>query len=367
MINDIDILQIDEIIKNELGNMVINIEEYNKKIDNLKKILKDEQISERIKQKIETDINSLNEEINSLKNQEKYISYINDTSELIENYKKIISKPIKINFLGKKNKDENTNIFNQQFIKIARKYIDLDKYTNSEKDDKVKIYCKNCGEKKKYEIIDNKIFVCTNCGFQNEMLKNSLSYKDTSRVNISGKYIYERIIHFRDCMNQYQGKQNSTINKNVYDDVIEKLVSYGIILDNDNIPKETRFKKVTKEHILLFLKETEHSNHYEDVNLIFHNITEKKLDDISYLEQKLLDDFDALSSLYDKKFKNNKKTTRKSFINTQYVLYQLLKRHKHNCKKEDFNILKTLDRKNFHDDVCKELFQELGWNFTPSF
>ena len=56
---------------------------------------------------------------------------------------------------------------------------------------------------------------------------------------------------------------------------------------------------------------------------------------------------------------------RKNFINTQYVLYQLLLRHKHSCKKEDFIILKTIDRKYFHDEICKSLFEHLGWNFSP--
>ena len=71
---------------------------------------------------------------------------------------------------------------------------------------------------------------------------------------------------------------------------------------------------------------------------------------------------------YDKKFKQqNFKIDRKSFINTQYTLFQLLRRHKHPCKEEDFNMLKTLDRKSFLDDICSQLFQELGWNFTPIF
>ena len=63
-----------------------------------------------------------------------------------------------------------------------------------------------------------------------------------------------------------------------------------------------------------------------------------------------------------------KKIDRKSFINVQYVLFQLLRRHKYPCKREDFNILKTLDRKAFHDDIMKELFEELNWNFfSPQF
>jgi hypothetical protein len=91
-------------------------------------------------------------------------------------------------------------------------------------------------------------------------------------------------------------------------------------------------------------------------------MTGKKPDDISYLEDKLLEDFDILTDLYDKKFKN---LERKNFINTQYILYQLLLRHKHPCSKEEFTILKTIDRKTFHDDITRVLFEINNWNFSP--
>ena len=64
-------------------------------------------------------------------------------------------------------------------------------------------------------------------------------------------------------------------------------------------------------------------------------------------------------------YKKFKHINRKNFINTQYVLFQLLRRHRHSCKKEEFIILKTIDRKFFHDEICKELFEELGWNHSP--
>ena len=31
------------------------------------------------------------------------------------------------------------------------------------------------------------------------------------------------------------------------------------------------------------------------------------------------------------------------------------------------NILKTNDRRRFHDQICKELFKQLGWNFNCIF
>ena len=97
--------------------------------------------------------------------------------------------------------------------------------------------------------------------------------------------------------------------------------------------------------------------------LIHYHITGKKPDDISHLEHTLLSDFDLLLDTYDKYFKH--KIKRINFISTQYVLYQLLLKYKHPCRKEDFVILKTTDRKNFHDEICGELFEKLGWNFTP--
>ena len=112
----------------------------------------------------------------------------------------------------------------------------------------------------------------------------------------------------------------------------------------------------------MFLKDLGYTNHYENVHLIHYNLTDVKPDDISYLEDQLLDDFDTLTNLYDKRYKN---IDRKNFINTQHILYQLLIHHKHHCNRENFGILKTLDRRSFHDEVCKTLFQELGWNYTP--
>lgn len=112
----------------------------------------------------------------------------------------------------------------------------------------------------------------------------------------------------------------------------------------------------------MFLKDLGYSKHYENVILIHYNMTGKKPDDISYLEYQLLEDFDKLSESYHELFKTKPEFERKNFINTQNVLYQLLIKHGHNCKKEDFTVLKTIDRKTFHDSVTKTLFLHLGWN-----
>jgi len=226
--------------------------------------------------------------------------------------------------------------------------------------------CSLCKTEGESTISDNH-FVCEKCGLVSSTAHNNsgMSYKDIDRVNMSSKYTYDRRTHFRDCINQFQGKQNSTIDPKVYADLEKEFVSHGLIpKEYKDLPREEAFRQITKEHVLLFLKETGHTKHYEDVTLIFSQLTGKPAPDISHMENQLMRDFDQLTELYDKKYKTSE---RKNFINTQYVLYQLLRRHKYPCRREDFNILKTIDRKYYHDTICAELFMLLGWNFQALF
>lgn len=111
----------------------------------------------------------------------------------------------------------------------------------------------------------------------------------------------------------------------------------------------------------MFLKELRLSKHYENVQLIHFNLTGKPPPDISRLEGVLLSDFEQLTMLYDEVYRYE---PRKNFINTQYTLFQLLKRHKYPCNVSDFSIIKTSERRDWHHRVCKNLFSKLNWNFT---
>jgi hypothetical protein len=372
----IDILIIDTEIKKKFLEEEKELKEFIYKRDKICNILKKDNLGVKIKNDLNKNLVLLNNKIYDIENKVSLNFYIMETNQFIEKYKEILSKPIKVSFSGKAK--INSEIFKEKdelvakYLNIANKYKEEQIIYNYGKKKCNIVICDHCLSKNCFEVVDGKTYICEDCGFQKEILGNLTSYKDVSRVNISSKYTYERRVHFRDCMNQYQGKQNSSILQSVYDDLENQFHLHGLLIGNkeDNLSKEERFKNITKDHILLFLKETGHTKHYEDVFLIYYNMTGKKPNDISNLEDILMKDFETLSDLYDKKFKQDKskKIDRKSFINIQYVLYQLLKRHKYPCKKEDFNILKTLDRKSFHDDIMKELFEELNWNFfSPQF
>lgn len=357
----IDILEIDLKIKKKFEDEANKLPEYKNLLQELYQT-KRSNLNSRILCQIDKNIKQIEDNIRMIESRDKLNFYIIESTEYLENYKKILRTPMKISFIGGNNKENNI-----EKRKIIDKYLDIvQKYdktfvkTNNNKQN-TKI-CNDCGNKKDF-IIDDNIYICSVCGTQLDILLSTTSYKDIDRVNISAKYTYDRKVHFRDCINQYQGKQNCTIEPKVYEQLEDIFERHHLLIGDKKTRKEIRFSNITKEHILMFLKELGFPKHYENVILIHYNMTGKKPDDISHLEDKLLADFDLLVETYDKLFKN--RVSRVNFISTQYVLYQLLLKHKHPCKKEDFVILKTMDRKSFHDSIAAELFSALHWSFTP--
>lgn len=363
MYDEIDIIKIDNEIQQKFKNKLNDIPKKLEIISKLQNTLNINNISNIMKQQIKNNIEELTKETIFEEIQNNYYIYIQQTLSLIEQYKEQLKKPIKMSFTNNKvHKNPELENIIQEYLSIIKHY----DYKIKQKKKEVKITCDNCG-KTNFDIVEDNIYICIDCGCQQEIILSTPSYKDTERINISSKYLYDRKIHFKDCINQYQGKQNNYVEQKIYDDLIHQFEKHHLLVGNKHTPKHIRYSKIDKTHIKLFLKELGHPEQYENINLLYYNITGIKPDDITYLEDKLLGDFDALIELYDKKYKNNPAFIRKNFINTQYVLYLLLCKHKHKCRKEDFAILKSQDRKDFHDAITLQLFNELEWSHISSF
>jgi|TARA_B110000261_G_scaffold105730_1_gene118615 hypothetical protein len=359
---ELDIFSIDAKIRKNFEEEFSKLKKYEDKLSELDYIIENSYFNEHTKKKIISSRNDLHSNIEDIKIQKSYNFYLTEVLLFIEEYKTILKTPVKLNFMGKSsgNSKQKKELI-KKFIEVAIKYVDIELQQH---DHNPNIVCSNCGNKKEFDIIDNVLYICCRCYARQPVLKHNSSYNDIDRVNISSKYMYDPKIHFRDCIKQYQGKQNCSISEDVYIKLEEQFKLHYLLEGDEKTPRKERFKNITKNQIIIFLKELDNPKHYENVHLIHYNLTSIKPNDISHLEEKLLDDFDRLIELYHRKFKNIK---RKNFINTQYVLYQLLQHHKHPCEKEDFIILKTVDRKFFHDEVTRELFTSLGWNHSPYF
>jgi hypothetical protein len=356
---NVDILSIDNDIKNKFIEENKKLQEYRLRYKEIEECIINNDCHTILLEKIKKQQEELKNKINEIETNQNLQFYLIESIPIIIEYIKILETPIKMSFIGKtssSNKEKNKLI--KEYIKIAKKYTNI---SNNIMTNKKKNICSNCMSKN-LENIDNFTYICNDCHAEINITSYTYSYNDINKIHMTSKFMYDRVVHFKDNINQYQGKQNCTIKKKVYTDLEKEFMKNGLLIDNDK--KEIRYRNITKENILFCLKDLGYTKHYENVNLIHYTITGKKPDDISHLETKLINDFIVLVELYSIRFSH---LERKNFINNQYVLYQLLRKYKHPCKEEDFSILKTIDRIVFHDNVCKQLFEELGWNHIPIF
>lgn len=288
--------------------------------------------------------------------------YIAETCAIVNEYKMVLKTPILFGTVSDR-KHELEMQFDQISKQVCRKMGFSYEIKFPQKPTEC-LVCHNV-DPTLFETDDIGKKTCISCSSEMPTLETGNTSLDYNRATITGKFIYNRILHFQDCIKQYQGKQNCKIHKDVFSDLEKKFAEYGLLEESSN--PLIRYSKVTREHIKLFLKQLKYVKHYENVNVIYSTLTDKRVEDIGHLEQLLLDDFKEFVVLYDSLHNKDRpeELDRKNFLNVQYLLFQLLRRHGHKSKMAP--VLKTTDRKLFHDKICRNLFQQLGWNFTPVF
>jgi len=354
-----DILQMDDFIKNKLQDEKKRREKLSVEKYQLEKIKQTQ--NERDKQITDKKIENINELLETSNSDTSFAEYIFMSQELIKSYVKLLEKPKKINFFSKSKKKEpqlspitkERNIILDEFMNIAKNFIPINN-TKREKDEILS--CKSCGNTTFTQ--NQSSMICDDCGLEYTGYIQQNTYKDIDRVNMSQKYKYKRKVHFRDAINQYQGKQNKKINKKIFNDLENEFLKNRLIVET-----ETEFFKrhayITKEHIYLFLSQTKNASFYEDAHYIHRYFTGIPCPNISDIEAKLLEDFDKIEEV----FETLPNTERKSILNSQYILFQLLRKHGKKVRESDFSILKTRDKILEHDLIYSKICEKLEWNF----
>ncbi len=299
-------------------------------------------------------VNIIRKRIQDLESTFELLFYQFKTSDLLDEYRKLLSKSGAKSFitLNYNNDDPGIARRNQlvsQFLCIAQEYIELENVNQRPQ----KLVCLACG------CIDftlspdeDSIYICKECNTQVEILDDTPSFKDTDRVNLATKYTYTKKGHFIDAMKRFQGKQNADPKK--IDTVVKILLEE---MSRHNLTNEN----VTKDHLYMFLAEKSDgrdlSKHYDDINLLFHIITSEPCPDISQYEDDLLDDFDIQEATYEEIIEED----RQNSLNVNYKLYKLLQRRGYPCKKDDFYFLKTKTKEGEHDEILKRVWEKIGW------
>jgi len=360
--DDFDIFHIDEKIKKLIYQEYKKLNNYKLELENYQDFLikNVNKISDKKKKELQSKINLLNQKINDIENDILMPEYICISSQILEKYKKIIYTPVKVSFFNNLNNkninDCEKNEIIEEFYEIAKKYIPIKIY----KKETPERYLCNCGNQNNYTESQNKI-ICNECSNTHSIQSIQTSFKDIDRVNLSQKYKYKKKVHFRDTVNQYQGKQNKKINPDIFS-ILEKQFLIHNLVNLDGKTHNEKYSNITKEHIYMFLFETNNSNYYEDINMIHTYFTGIPCPDISEIEHLLYEDFDKVVDAYE----SLENIDRIHFLNGQYILYQLLRRRKFKVKESDFDILKTRERLVDHDEIYQKICIKLEWTFIPT-
>ena len=174
---------------------------------------------------------------------------------------------------------------------------------------------------------NNDYYVCDTCCKVSTIIENS----DRSPNRTSN---YDRKTKFRECISRYQARQDVLIDKRPYEKYL--LRHYGDL------------SKVTKKQIFHMLINLGKENQLKHIHLIHYEITGVPPNNIDYLEESLMHDFEVLirglHPLTNPLSKDDKLRVagvpkgRSPLVSIRQVFYHLLKKNGVACCKEEFGI-----------------------------
>jgi hypothetical protein len=317
-----------------------------------------------------TDIKSLDEQIRPLLSQEDLCLYTELTKDLLQSYSKF---PRRVNFMARTKDEEKERIINDFIIRTllvfrgsgpeqsgpnhsgTRIRDSMMEYMTQVRRKKSIISenkCQECFSEILSVDSDTGNLVCMSCGFEMlDLSDRNIAYRDAETMTVIRKPIYERTKHFKDLVNQYQGKLTRAIDHEIIENLRECFRINGIDP-----------RTVTRRNICNFLLELGHSEYYDSVNFLYSHFTGAVLPDLSGVEEQLFRDYDMLQKAYNE-LSSSEKQERNNFLKGIQVFECLLKKNHIPYDSDAFPSLKTEDRMRKYDNILEQLFKKLEWSF----
>tara|TARA_B110001450_G_scaffold42652_1_gene38888 strand:- start:7195 stop:8310 length:1116 start_codon:yes stop_codon:yes gene_type:complete len=212
--------------------------------------------------------------------------------------------------------------------------------------------CRDCGEKTINDVSSG-LTVCYNCGLtENSNISNLPEWNHAETHEYIKPYSYKRTNHFKEWINQIQGREGTIIPNDVINSLIIEI-------------KKERLKDkslITYVKIKEFLKKLKLNKYYEHIPNIIHKITgNKQLIINAELQNRLVNMFNDIQEPFDKNCPKN----RKNFLSYSYTLYkffQLLNKEEYLVY---FPLLKSREKLFEQENIWRKICTELEWTFIP--
>ena len=215
-------------------------------------------------------------------------------------------------------------------------------------------FCKNCSENN-FEIDSkNGLIICTNCGSckqHYDYSTNGMNYTDSTHVEtVSQPFSYQRKNHFKEWLNQLQGKEVTVIPDTVINLVLLEIKKERITNSDD----------ITSVRIKKYLKKLKLNKYYEHIPNLISKITNKPpLIITKDFEEVLLELFDKIQE----PFKKHCPKDRKNFLSYSYTLHkfcQLLGKDEYLIY---FPLLKSREKLFEQEKIWRGICDDLKWKF----
>ena len=242
----------------------------NNKLEELNNIKSNELNSDiiNLKTNIKTDIEDLVYEITQLESRYSELDYYDNTIDILLEYynSNDKNKPhnetniININDVFKK---KELNILNTDKSKLYEKYMKKVYNVNTKKTKNTHIskFCIKCKIEKTIHVNDGYV-ICTSCGDSEPILleNDKPNFKDS---NIDSKNCaYKRGNHLSEILNQFQAKESTEIDKDIYDKIKEEL----------KIQRIYDYKSLDHKSMKKILKKLKLNKYYEHTHHIINNL-----------------------------------------------------------------------------------------------
>jgi hypothetical protein len=319
-----------------------------------------------------------NDIISNLKTKENtdLFFFIGETTSIMDDFNKFIINKYNLffnneNFITESNRIEHLL---KQYIDISRKYVSdeidkiLKKYNftfETMKKSISELSIKNSNSMCSICNINNCMYVssdgfneCKFCGHINENIefKYISEYYHTDNINVNRKTIYKESHHFSEVFDNYHGDLKKQIPQNFLWRVKTEIKNKFIGID------ETTLSIYDIKNTLKCMKIKNENKYYNYIPFIYNYITNKPLINVRHLKEIIMTDFITILNIWERDIKPSQ-NNRKSFLNSHYVLYQLLYKNKCFDEMKQIIFLKSKDKIAEHNMLYGKICSILKWDF----
>lgn len=195
--------------------------------------------------------------------------------------------------------------------------------------------------------------ICVACGVQDYILIDSdkPSYKDPPKEMTS--FCYKRINHLNEFLAQFQAKETTEIDEDIYNEILVEIKKERI----------SNMADLTPEKLRLILRKIKRNDYYEHIPYIINQLNGLPPPVISpEVEEIIRNMFKEVQIPFDLYCPPK----RKNFLSYNFIMYKFFELLEMDEYLERFQLLKSRTKLHQQDLIWKDICNYLAWEFIPS-